>query len=430
MTVSSSPVPGAAALARARSFFDHQRYYSIEGGISRKRPIFQYIFRVVAMLSRSRVGNAALMIGSILFYRGFRVPKPHPLFQLGLSFNNERMFRALNEAAGHPEWNDAINGIAASPVKRLLALLQLKLLWSLSGELAARPSRNALAHTQIILTAASVLFYRRHVLDRVGLVCISCDHSPIVIGLLETARQQHIPSCYIQHAPVADYFPTLDYDLAVLFDRESAEIYERAAMNRGEINRAEVVLLPPFQEDFVPVDLPPPPYRIGICLSYLFNEDAVQDLIQILLQKSVINSIFLRRHPACKANLGALLSSAVEECSSPAVGGFLEKCDIILVPNSGVTIECLHKGKPTYYVSGTDDIEDDYYGFVAEGILPRFAPEIFTNPGLICAAFDADWRLRFAKYDPTIETSLESLRLRTGEAFRRLMPSGSVADRA
>ncbi|HEY0594177.1 hypothetical protein, partial [Sphingopyxis sp.] len=134
-----------------------------------------------------------------------------------------------------------------------------------------------------------------------------------------------------------------------------------------------------------------------------------------------VGAVLLRRHPACKASFSALLSDITVENDAALVSDFLDACDIVLVPNSGVTIECLHKGKPTFYVSGTDEIEDDYYGFVADAILPRFDQELLQRGSDIAAWFDADWEARFARYDATIEKPIEQLKRDAGKAFLHLV---------
>src|SRR3546814_8287921 len=72
-------------------------FYSIVEGIARKRPTIGYLFGLIGWLSRWSAGNALLIAAVILFYRGIRLPRPGPVFQLGLSFNNDRMFRLIHE---------------------------------------------------------------------------------------------------------------------------------------------------------------------------------------------------------------------------------------------------------------------------------------------------------------------------------------------
>src|SRR3546814_2814821 len=92
-----SPEPIAGIIEDARVFYENERFYSIDEGIARKRPTIGYLFGLIGWLSRWSAGNALLIAAVILFYRGIRLPRPGPVFQLGLSFNNDRMFRLIHE---------------------------------------------------------------------------------------------------------------------------------------------------------------------------------------------------------------------------------------------------------------------------------------------------------------------------------------------
>jgi hypothetical protein len=407
-------------VAQARLFYESRRFLPVCDGIVKKRPHFRYLFAVVGALSRVRLGNVVLLSLVILFYRPLRVPRPGPLFQYGLSANNERMFRQLNGAAGRDEWNTSVNGRRAPLSLRLGTLLGGTQIWRMAGSLTAAPGCHPFAHTQLVLAGAAYVFFSRHGLSGVHLVCIANDHSPMSMALQSVAKHLGIRRCYLQHAPVAEYFPPLDYELSVLFDRNSLSTYERAATQRGSRNGGRVVFLPPYTSDCAAVELRKAPYRVGLCLSYLFDHTAVRDLIETLEARPEVSDVLLRRHPRCKADMTGLRSVRTQERQDPSLAEFLAGCDILLVPNSGVALECLHLGKPTFYVAGTDYIEDDYYRFVANGIVPRFDPTILTDREAILSPFDDRWRQRFVCYDETVTTPLADLRRAAGEAFLRL----------
>jgi hypothetical protein len=97
---------------------------------------------------------------------------------------------------------------------------------------------------------------------------------------------------------------------------------------------------------------------------------------------------------------------------------FFANVDMVLTPNSGVTIESMHYGRPTFYAPGTDTITDDYYGFVAEGLVPVFSEKSLAAPAVF---FDAEWKSRFKIYDETTMSSLPDLREATGRAFLQLL---------
>lgn len=418
----SAHVSSGNLISAAAAFFEHERYRAVGDAIALKKPSLKLIFRLIGFLSRSRLGNALLIVSVILGYRSMRRPMDAPLFQYGMSANNERVFQRVNNAASRPEWNAFINGRSISFGRRIAALRRIGPLWRLSGILARRRGVTPFSHTQLVLTAAASLVYREMDFANVACVCVASDHSPIVMGLLDAARANGLRICYVQHAPVAEYFPPLDYDLAILFDQASVASYERAATLRHTSSKGQIMILPPFDADAIQPTIGAPPYRIGLCLSYLFDAENLAILIDQLIDHPAVASMHLRRHPRCKADLSQLMRH--DRVSQPVWGslsGFADACDIVLVPNSGVAIELLHIGKPVFYTPGMDYIEYDYYGFVGTGVVPLFDRECLDNPDRIADFFGPEWRQRYTVYDETIMTPLAASCVVAGEAFRSLV---------
>ncbi|RXZ64758.1 hypothetical protein [Pelagerythrobacter rhizovicinus] len=412
-----------AMIERSSAFFANERYQGIAGGISARRPIFKVLFPIVRWASRSRLGNLVLLVIALLLYRAIRVPSGEALFQIGLSQNNERAFRRINEASARQQWSASINGSPVQLSTRLRSLLHLSLLWRLAGKLQQREGNGPFAHVQLVLTLTAWTIFRTSDFRGVQCVCIASDHSPAAFALVSIAQDRGLKTCYVQHAPVADYFPPLIYDLSILFDRASRAKYEASAANHRTTNKGRVIILPPFDEEASLPDLPHrPAYRIGLCLSYLWDTAGVGKLVLELLDHPSVESIRLRRHPRCKASLATLLrDKRVTESRSTRLAEFAQECDIALVPNSGVAIELLHLGRPVMYTPGTDFIANDYYGFVREGIIPLFRGEWLTAPKQLRRFFGDEWKERYAAFDETIAEPLEVSRTRAGKAFRDLV---------
>lgn len=409
-------------VASAAYFFDDEKYRRVGDGIVRKRPLLAYLFRMVNVLSRTRLGNALLLVAVILGYSALRRPSQTPLFQYGISANNERVFRRLNAAALRSGWDCQINGERLSLGRRLAVLGRLRALWRMAGVLSKGRAVSPFVHTQLVLTAAAWRVYDFEKFYGVKCVCIASDHSPIVMGLLHAARAKGLRTCYAQHAPVAEHFPPLDYDLTVLFDRASAAIYDRAAARRDAVGRGQVVILPPFESDAVWPVVASPPYRIGICLSYLFHVDALVGLIHILLSHHGVSIVSIRRHPRCKADLTVLQADGrVSEAARGSLSEFVKGCDVVLVPNSGVAIELLHLGVAVMYTPDVDFIDYDYYGFVKHGIVPIFNSDMLSSPEKLQSFFGGEWRQRYLCFDETIQQPLEVSRNRAGAVFRELV---------
>lgn len=408
------------------AFHGQPIYASVEDGIARKKRLFRVAFPVVRVLSRSRLANMAMLFAVLLGYRAFRHPDPGcTVFEYGQSHNNIESFERLN--ACQPEAARAsvsLNGRAASFLDRLSVTLALGSIWRAAGVLCLRRHARALPQLQAVIAVATLLFYRRHPLpEAIGVLCTASDHAPVCQSLLFLASRSGRKTCYIQHAPVTDHFPPLAYDLAILYDKASARAYERAAVRNGTTVSSQIVFLPPFLREFEPPHLGEPPYTVGICLSFLPDIPRLAELVDQLAAHPSVKGIILRKHPRCTLDLAQLTQHEIASLQprNETADAFFDQVDVVLVPNSGVTIEALHRGRPTFFTPGADDLPNDYYSFVARGILPEFCVDLLADRERLLAFFDAEWQVRFGDHDETVHTPLDSARRSVAAAFLQLM---------
>ncbi|MEO9599265.1 hypothetical protein [Parasphingorhabdus sp.] len=400
-------------LAEVQEFYGQTIYAGMEGGIAKKKPIYRLLFAIVRRGSSFRIFSLLLLVGVLLFHRHLRCPqKRKQIFQYGLSRNNIVAFERLNVClSGRYDAEIDVNGLPASLRSRIATAVSLSRLWQGASVLERYRHREALPHLQTAIAIAAHLFYTRHPLpSQVSLLCVATDHSPVAMALLFIARRSGLKTCYIQHAPVTEYFPPLNYDLSLLYDQASVAAYTKAAARRGISRKQRIVILTPFAEEFKQPQSTRRPYRIGMCLSAVPQVAQLTGLMEQVSNHSSVSQIVLRCHPRFRfevshENFGA---PVVLQEQNASLASFLDSVDIVLVPSSGVTIEALHRGKPTFYTDGMDELPEDYYGFVAEGILPKFDLTVLDDSDLIAAHFDAVWKARFVRYDATVDSAVAS----------------------
>lgn len=416
-------------IQESHQFHGQVIYANLGPVIAEKKPVFRIILTAVRVASRMRFLNMMMVASIIMGYRILREPKKNiSIFQYGMSENNVSAFQRLNQCLD-PEIRGkaGINGHRIPFLERLKTAFSLRRLWQAGGALTARRHARPLAHLQSVLAAAAALLYAQRPLDNdIEIVCISCDHSPICMAALAAARRQGKATCYMQHAPVTEYFPPLNYDLSVLFDRASVDAYRKAAERLNmPFNEDAITILPPFAETFRMPQVDALPYRIGICLSFFPNMSRIEDLVASLSARTDVAGISLRRHPRCRHDWSnfAVMSKVDLRSQDEAGVDFFASVDIALVSNSGVAIEAMHYGRPTFFVQGADSLPDDYYGFVADGVLPIFSVETLNAPTLF---FDAAWQKRFAQYDETAITPLADLRENTRRVFMEILTKAST----
>lgn len=400
----------AQLIDNVQKFYGQTIYANMGTAISNNKLILKIVFRLVQRLSRYRIANMIFLWGVIFCYPAFRLPcSCGKVFQYGMSANNLRAFGRLNSCLDSgTKATVSVNGVKASTVTRLRAALSFRQIWHISGELTISRHKLPLPQVQAVISCAALLLLSQHPTpNKLKVICIASDHLPVSLALAVFARRRGLRVCYVQHAPVTKFFPPLDYDLSILFDRASMQAYEEAARLRDVPKSTSIVLLPPFDSDFEPLRTPERPYKAGICLSMLPNIPELQKLISSLSERPDIDEIQLRPHPRCSLNLEVLLS--IEKVTltqrSENTKSYFNGIDFSLVPNSGVTIESLHYGCPTFYVSGLDEIQDDYYGFVSEGVVPRFEFHYLDSEERILAPFANGWSNKFRNYDELVANS-------------------------
>lgn len=416
----------SALVSRVLSFHGQAVYRGLEAGIAKKSFRNRLVFQSVSMLGRSRLGNMALLALLIIWGRNFEEPaEGQAVFQYGPTRNNQEAFRRFNESLD--EDIRALMGRAGrkAPVRRrLFVATRIRSLWSASWALWRQRHSGALPQLQALHAAAAYLFYAFYPFpNSVRLLSVASDHSPVVMAMLSLAKQNGLPTCYVQHAPVTEHFPPLDFDLSVLYDQASVEAYELADQKRNRRTEERIVILSPFAHDYTrPRTIHNRALNVGMCLSSIPKTERLIAFSRKIVDHPNVSTLYWRCHPRFQLeapDVGGERISVQERGGS--LEAFLEKVDIVLVPNSGVGIESLHNGKPTFYVDGMDDIPRDYYKFVESGILPEFEWRVLDSPSRIDEHFDAGWEEQFSRYDATVKVSGKSASKEVSDAVRRLL---------
>ena len=241
-------------------------------------------------------------------------------------------------------------------------------------------------------------------------VVVANDHSPAAVALIALTIEMDLPCVYVQHGPVSDSFPPLNVDLAILHNVVSRDRYDSASKRIGGSRSSRVAILPPFKGPSCSIRRPAAPYQICIALSFFPDIPQISALVVALRDRGDVAKITISRHPRCVADLSELAGHGAEIIDSGTTTlEIARKVDLCIVANSGVGLEYLHEGCPTFDLAPSDPVLDDYYGFVAAGLLTRFDMGLLDQPSRISAAFDLEWQERFAQFDPTLTQSVADL---------------------
>lgn len=260
-------------------------------------------------------------------------------------------------------------------------------------------------------------------------VLVSSDANPFPLALVCAARELGKKTCFVTHGHVADGPPPLDFDLSLLDGPAVREVYARAGPIRGRVAFKG-------SEGFVRRMDPSRVRRgvrtLGVFLSILVDWRRVSEVLARLRAELRPERVVLRLHPnremrhsgwAGPLDLGGVRVSDGDR----TLVADAEACDLVAAGNSSAHLSVLKLGVPTLYVPELDELEPDYYRFVAEGIVapkptgPLDLEQIATfyeGPGWMArfARFDAGYPDSQARCDNEVATELRRLVGRQGGA--------------
>lgn len=201
-------------------------------------------------------------------------------------------------------------------------------------------------------------------------LAVANDHSPAPVAYAAVARHLGLRVLYVQHAEVSDIFPALDFDLSILRNRRSMQVYERV----GDVGGRAVVAARAIGDWIRPKAVRNSQKRLaaGSCVSVVVYPSSVVDLrsLQAIVRDLSVNpyvsNVAVKAHPNSRVDLSAELNSAV-----PVIETLPGEPHVAICGNSSVAVELMAAGNLVYQDFSLDPIVPDYYGLVALGLTRR-----------------------------------------------------------
>lgn len=254
----------------------------------------------------------------------------------------------------------------------------------------------------------------------ISLAIVANDHSALNVAFAMRAKELGIARLYLQHAEVSNAFPDLDFELAVLRNRASLDIYSGIGPVSGK-----VFIIPREKDRFNLERLRGArlraPVTVGVYLTSRMNFPELARAVGLLSRNPSIGRLFVKPHPSMPLEkLREVLPEGVAlETEIPAYE------HIAIVCNSSVVVELLHRGIPVFQTFGMDPVQEDYYGFVRTGIAPGLRFEQLTGEFWrdYAAFIDERWLQAFSRLDPTADASAQDAAAEfTGEIRKLIRP--------
>lgn len=204
-------------------------------------------------------------------------------------------------------------------------------------------------------------------------VLIGNDHVQMSCVLAVAARDEGIPTWYVQHACVTEAFPPLTTDYALLDGVDAAEKYAAAGPSSTKVF---LVGIGKFDAFSARVRTSQQFQNLGICFSMADSLDRSQELLEALAKHSVSRRVAVtaRPHPRMSpASIEQLKRSADEfgfAWSEPSVESsfdFLCRQDVMICGLSAIALEAaLVNVVPLNYQLNLE--HTDWYGFIRNGL--------------------------------------------------------------
>ena len=213
-------------------------------------------------------------------------------------------------------------------------------------------------------------------------IVISNDHCYDTLILIHLANKYKLPSIYIQHASVGDYFPKLSMSLALLEGEDAKQVY----LKRGsDAEKIRLIGMPKFDNHFSSISTRTKIETIGLALNGLEDLAALHHEVARLANHYRDTNIIIRPHPILYTrgykkeyqelvrNLKDIENITYSDSRIENPWTFLEKIDVQIAGDTSIHLEAaLLNIASIYYSNNKYYYSLDIYRFNKNNLIPYF----------------------------------------------------------
>ena len=214
----------------------------------------------------------------------------------------------------------------------------------------------------------SVRLWLKYIKPKV--LVVGNDHIMEHRVMVKAAKDEGVPTIYIQHASVTSDFPPLAFDYALLEGNDALQIYNKI----GKTNSiAFLIGNPKFDKYINNINLSEKIDSIGICANWLEPIDRIEELCSVLTAEFPTINFYLRPHPQDKRiflweKIVEKYNIKLSQSNEEFIFDFLKKVDLIFAGNTNVHLEAaLVNVYPIYYDFALNP-KFESYSFVKTGL--------------------------------------------------------------
>ncbi|QIX63051.1 hypothetical protein HER32_18480 [Hymenobacter sp. BT18] len=239
-------------------------------------------------------------------------------------------------------------------------------------------------------------------------VVFANDHNDDARALLLACRVEGIPTVYLQHASVSTNFPSLEFDLSLLEGQDALDKYRQCGPVRGAV---ELVGMPKADAFLAHRNRKSNIQQVGLACNLLDDLAAIAQVVAYLQQELPDLSVTLRPHPSDNRDFTQLKRQhpqlRISDARGQTVFEFLAQHDALIAADTSTHLEAtLLNLASIYFRMGSPASFDDYYGYVAHGLIDRAdtLPELGNTLRAYQKYKPADLYLRATYYNATLGT--------------------------
>ena len=203
-------------------------------------------------------------------------------------------------------------------------------------------------------------------------ICVANDHTPTNIGFAKAAKSHGIYTIYLQHAFVTKLFPSLDFNLSVLFNRKSAEIYgAESKLDKSVLIVPRYPVISFLENELIyKKEINNTNKKIVIYLGGSNDISFIIESIDRLKSNPFVDDVVVKLHP--NPNNHAVKESLIKNYGPDIVDVIdVDYPHIAICGNSSVVMKLLSMGVRCYHLFDLDTRKRDYYGFNTSGAAPE-----------------------------------------------------------
>lgn len=195
----------------------------------------------------------------------------------------------------------------------------------------------------------------------------SNDHTPKMRAFLWVGKKLGIPTIYIQHASISEYFPPLNFDLNLLEGEDCLLKYQQCGPIPGKV---ELIGMPKFDRFFPLRNTSDTVEKIGLCANIFDDIHRVERVAAQLLDNFPKCQITFRPHPRDERRFDLPAAMRRSRSDQEGIFEFLQHQDLIIAGDTSTHLEAILLNVSSIYYKFNDRYSD-YYGYVKNGLVEK-----------------------------------------------------------